>query len=255
MLKTDWNKLAEYYDRICKLETEEYTPNQLNCLDISPEDTVLDIGCGPGRISVPIALRAKSVTALDAYDEMLKRCAENARQAGVHNVTTVLMDWCDAVIGENIEKHDIVIAARSVGLTDPVKLNAAAKKYAVMIGWAPVRLPSIGSLFEGVSEDHAMKFSDENDPIRRYIIGYQVAFNQVYEMGALPNVRIVKDGFSRRYETREDAYRDLATLQEVPPDKQRRFEQNVNAFLMPEESGVTYHCERLTYVLWWKPIE
>lgn len=254
MQEIDWNRLARYYDQISKLEAG-YTLNQLDCLDISPEDTILDIGCGPGRISVPVALRAKSVTALDAFNAMLEICAENARSARVNNISTVLIDWKNAVIGENIQKHDIVIASRSVGLTDPNKLNAAANKYAVMIGWAPVHSPSIGTLFDGVAEACTMKFSNENDPIRRYIFGYQHAFNQVYEMGALPNVRVVKDGFSRHYSTRKEAYCDLATLQEFPSEKQRQFENNVDLFLTQEADGsVTYRCERWSYVLWWKPI-
>ncbi len=253
-MTVDWNKLAIYYDRVSQLEAE-YTPNQLDCLEISAGDTVLDIGCGPGRISVPAALRAKRVTALDAFDEMLALCARNAKLAGAGNISTVHLDWRDAVIGKNIQKHDIVIAARSVGLMDPRKLNAAADKCAVMIGWTPGWLPSVGSLFEGVAEDPTMKFSDEDDPIRRYIVGYQHAFNQVYEMGALPNVRIVQDGFSRRYSSRQEAYRDLAALQEFPPEKQLRFQQNVDGFLAREaDGGVTYRCERQSYVLWWKPV-
>lgn len=250
----DWNKFAEYYNRVSKLEME-YTLNQVNCLDITSEDTVLDVGCGPGRIAIPVAKRAKSVTALDAFDSMLDICNNNSREEDIPNITTKLIDWNDAVIGETIEKHDIVIASRSMGMVNPEKLNAAAKKYVVMIGWVKDDSPSIGALFKGILEDNSQSFSEPNDPVRNFINGYQYAFNKVYDMGALPNVCIVKDGFKRNYSSRQAAYKDLSSLREFPIEMMPVFKQNADRFLTEYEDGtVTYCCERWSYVLWWKAI-
>jgi len=241
MAKVDWNSLAHYYDKVSKLESE-YTLNQIDCLDITAEDTVLDIGCGPGRISIPVAKRAKSVTALDTFEAMLQLCRENARQEGIRNITTKLLDW-----------HDIVIASRSIGMVHPEKLNAAAKKYVAMIGWVQDDSPSIGALFEGILEDPSQRFSEPGDPIRSFICGYQVAFNRVYDMGILPNVRVVKDGFKRDYPSRETAYKDLSGLREFPADMLPLFRQNADKFLTEHENGnATYCCERWSYVLWWR---
>ena len=55
-----WGAVARMYNKMAQLE-REYTQNQLDALIITKEDTVLDVGCGPGRLSVPIAGMAKSV--------------------------------------------------------------------------------------------------------------------------------------------------------------------------------------------------
>ncbi|PRR79491.1 class I SAM-dependent methyltransferase [Clostridium luticellarii] len=252
MENVDWNKFAQYYNMVSKLENE-YTLNQINCLNITSEDTVLDIGCGPGRLAVPIAKRAKSVTALDAFESMLKICNENARDEGVCNIATRLGDWNSLVINKTIHKHDIVIASRSIGMLNPEKLNKAAKKYAVMIGWIKDGSPSIGALFKGILEDNSQSFSKPDDPIRNYINGYQFAFNKVYDMGVMPNLRVVKDGFKRNYPSREAAYGNLSRLHEFPAKMLPIFKRNVNRFLTFHKDGsVTYCCERWSYVLWWQ---
>lgn len=254
MGKVNWNQFSIYYDKVSKLE-KEYTMNQLDCIDVGTEDTVLDIGCGPGRIAIPIAKRVKSVTALDAYSDMLEICKNNASEEGVDNITTQLLNWNQVDISEVKGKYDVVIASRSLGMVDLKKLNDTAEKMVVIIGWIKEEAPSIGSLFTGVIDDYAMSYSSVDDPIRDYISGYQIAFNEVYNMGALPNVRVVNDGFKRNYKTREHAYHDLRNLRQIPSDKMNLFQENVDKFLYEELDGsITYCCERRSYVLWWNVV-
>ena len=42
-----WGAVARMYNKMAQLE-REYTQNQLDALIITKEDTVLDVGCGPG---------------------------------------------------------------------------------------------------------------------------------------------------------------------------------------------------------------
>lgn len=48
-----------------------------------PGDAVLDIGCGTGSISIPLAQAGYIVTGVDASEQMLMAAADNARYAGV----------------------------------------------------------------------------------------------------------------------------------------------------------------------------
>jgi 2-polyprenyl-3-methyl-5-hydroxy-6-metoxy-1,4-benzoquinol methylase len=49
--------------------------------------TAVDIGCGVGRLSIPMAKRFERVVAIDVSPTMLARCGENCAARGIENVT------------------------------------------------------------------------------------------------------------------------------------------------------------------------
>jgi ubiquinone/menaquinone biosynthesis C-methylase UbiE len=60
-------------------------------LDLGPTMAVLDVGCGPGRVAVPLAERVRNgeVVALDIQEGMLKRAREKAQNANLTNIRFV----------------------------------------------------------------------------------------------------------------------------------------------------------------------
>lgn len=52
-------------------------------------DRVLDFGCGAGRLTLPLARRARNVVACDIAPTILEHARRNAEQAGLHNVTFI----------------------------------------------------------------------------------------------------------------------------------------------------------------------
>ena len=60
-------------------------------LDLEPNMAVLDVGCGPGRVAVPLAERVRNgeVVALDIQEGMLKRAREKAQNANLTNIRFV----------------------------------------------------------------------------------------------------------------------------------------------------------------------
>ncbi len=59
----------------------------LQFLDLSPDDRVLDLFCGLGNFTLPIARHAGQVTGVEGSQEMVERGAENARANGIDNVS------------------------------------------------------------------------------------------------------------------------------------------------------------------------
>ncbi len=244
-----WGTQAAMYNQMARMETE-YTQNQLAELLLTPEDTVLDIGCGPGRLSVPIAKRVKAVTSLDVAPQMLAFCEKNAKAAGLDNVTTRLLDWNDAIIGENIQQHDVVIASRSVGMQDVMKLNAVAKKHVFVLSFA--QTPSLkevrDSFFIGVSDDIS------HMPPQNRMFGYNVTFNLLYDMGIDPSVKLITDGFHKDFASRQEAYDDLRTLCNFPKEKEDVYRSNVDKWLTQgKDGGFVFRRETKTYVIHWEP--
>jgi 2-polyprenyl-3-methyl-5-hydroxy-6-metoxy-1,4-benzoquinol methylase len=65
----------------------------LDRLDLKPGMRVLDVGCGPGRVSIPAAQRVGpegQVLALDVQEAMLKKLQQRAAARGVANIRPVL---------------------------------------------------------------------------------------------------------------------------------------------------------------------
>jgi SAM-dependent methyltransferase len=52
-------------------------------------DRVLDFGCGAGRLTLPLARRARNVVACDVAPTILEHARRNAELAGLHNVTFI----------------------------------------------------------------------------------------------------------------------------------------------------------------------
>ena len=243
-------RFADFYNRMAAMEAE-FTPNQVNALPLLAEDTLLDMGCGPGRLSVPLAKRVRSVTALDVSDSVLRHVTDNAKAAGVDNISTRKLDFHDAVAGENVEKHDVVICSRSVGLANLRKLSTFAERMAAVVTFA--NAPTIPHLLSGIFKDvtSAPKPPFPAQTLDRKI-NYNVMFNIVYDMGFEPNVRIVDDGFRKHYASREEAEADILTLGKVDENKTDIFKKNLAPFLTPNGSGgVTFFMETRTCVIWW----
>lgn len=240
-----WDDSADMYDQMAKMEAE-YTEEILSHLPISPEDSVLDIGCGPGRVAVPLARRAGRVTAIDSSEPMLAHCRENAGKAGVTNLEIRYLDWMEAVPGENLEKHDIVVASRSVGMYDLKKLSSFANKYAVTMCWAngPSIPELLDRLFEGTSDRPKMMPDDRR-------VSYNIQYNIAYDLGYEPNILVLPDGFRKTFSTREEAYTQLSRLRSLPTEKVDRFRENVDQFLTETPDGYRFEMKTRTYLMWW----
>ena len=241
-----WNdEAAAHYDNFAKLESD-YTKLQIAAMHLTPDDTVLDIGCGPGRISVPAAARVKSVTALDGSTGMLEFVAQNAQSAGCTNIERVHLRWEDVVVGQNVQPHDIVVVSRTEAMRELAKVNEVARKYVYMFLFCGATLKHFSDeLMDGVRQ------AGPRPPMKPFMAGHVLLFNRLAAMGIDVNVEYLPDGFTKLYASREAAYEDLQWLG-VPADKQERFRQNVDRFLVAENGGFRLLRKTKTAVIWWK---
>ena len=61
-------------------------------LDLSPEDVLLDLGCGTGRLTVSLASGCRRVVAVDRFPASLAILRERARTLGLPNIADVEAD-------------------------------------------------------------------------------------------------------------------------------------------------------------------
>lgn len=74
------------------LSTINKAKNIIKNADIKPGMQVLDVGCGPGRVTLPAARAVGGhghVVALDIQEKMLKKVSDKARAQGITNIVYV----------------------------------------------------------------------------------------------------------------------------------------------------------------------
>jgi ubiquinone/menaquinone biosynthesis C-methylase UbiE len=74
--------------------------------------TVIDIGCGPGRVTVPLAKgvgQQGKVVAMDIQAGMLKRAREKAATANLHNIQFLHAGVGDGKMGSNIYDRAVLV--------------------------------------------------------------------------------------------------------------------------------------------------
>jgi len=203
-----WDRRAAAYGRATRDE-KRATEQELAVLDLRPGDTVLDVGAGTGRLAVPIARTATRVTALDPSGGMLSILEDRMAAEGRRNYSCVRMRWEDTVIGRDIEPHDVVIAAFSIGFYDLAaalqKLDAAARR-SVYLFWhaGEWRSHEEMALYKTVFGEEAARQKGYPD--------YIYPVNILHDAGIYPNVKIYHSIWDTAYDSVDEAARNWVAL-------------------------------------------
>jgi len=130
----DWDRKAESFAE--RNSGSLYAEKFIDLLRPEPSWSVLDIGCGPGTIALPLAARVKNITALDFSGAMLDILNNRAAEANITNITTARLSWTDDWAAQGIAPHDAAIASRSLAVNDLeaalIRLNESARKVAAV---------------------------------------------------------------------------------------------------------------------------
>ncbi|WP_420208765.1 class I SAM-dependent methyltransferase [Candidatus Electronema sp. JC] len=162
--KKFWEKMAERYPAPFSEESLEKTGKVISMAEQRgvriDGAAVLDIGCGTGIYTLPLAKRAARVTGLDLSEGMLLRLEAERQQHGLENVTTVQGPWSDeAVAKHGLEKaFDIVWAAMTPAVRtveDVARMNRCSRRWCVYSGWGELRR---NPLMEAAFQAHGLNF-------------------------------------------------------------------------------------------------
>ena len=241
----DWNKAAPNFGKSAK--KDDYHTKLIEKIDLGKDDTVLDLGCGEGSITIPIAKKVKSVTGVDSAYKMLEILNEKAQKENISNIKTIEEDLTNITI-DNVGKHDIVIASRSLNGVLNIKetianINEIANKYVYITLFGPNNWKIEKEFYHYINKEY-FEF-----PSHRYF------FNILVDMGIYPNVENLNIGHEREYDTIEDALESgkwrLDFLSEDEKDALYKYLENIL-----EENGdgkLSNPDDKADWVLyWWK---
>lgn len=244
-----WDRRAAAYRRVTRGE-KEATRLELEILNLQGGETVLDVGAGTGRLAVPIAMTAAHVTALDPSEGMLNVLRERMAAEGLTNYSCVKMRWEDAVIGRDIEPHDLVIAAFSLGFYDLAaaleKLDSAATR-AVHLFWhaGEWRGPEEMALYRAVFGEEAT--------MRKGYPDYIFPVNILHDAGVYTNVRIYNAVWETVYDSPEEAARTWVAMHNPRMEDLSPVRDYFARVLYRDEAGKYVETTRRpTAAVWWE---
>ncbi len=124
----DWDEKSA--DMAQSTINSPYVNDFISRMNITGDEVVLDIGCGPGALSIPLAKKVKEVIAIDFSAQMLEELKAYATREGVTNIKTYHLSWDDD--WSTLPQADIVVASRSMEVSDIdealTKMSAHAAK-------------------------------------------------------------------------------------------------------------------------------
>lgn len=207
--KYDNMEAAISYDRSLKIA--EDGKKRVAGMQLSPEMKVLDIGSGPGILSLPLAKRVREVTVVEPSEAMRILLKKHMEEENITNIRILPYLW-EEVPEEELETYDLVIASYSLNMPDfkeaVLKMNRHSCKE-VMLYWfagetswerdARILKERIGDLM----------------PVKQHR-KVDVLYHILYQAGIYCDITVLKDtSFDREYETFELAVTDMKKRYEI----------------------------------------
>lgn len=200
-----WDKRADSFEKSVNpvsdgeaRDTEDYISKMLKRIEVQPGWRVLDIGCGPGILSVPLAQKGARITALDISPRMLERLRLNARSRHLDNIVCVNAPWQEALAG--IGEHDVVVASRS--LMDGDMKYAMEKIAGIAVRAAYLTFPIVHLPFDWEIYGVIGRGRKKHTP-------YIYIVNMLYEMGIHADVEILDSKVKVTFSGIEEAIESL----------------------------------------------
>lgn len=221
---TDWNEEwkrlqiarrkadnSEYWDKRSKTFSTKDAPNAyvdrfLELARIEPGETVFDMGCGTGALSVPLGEEGHKVVAADFSQGMLDAMEAELREKGVTTVFPKLMSWEDDWEAHGVHEGmtDVALASRSIAVSDMkaalMRLTSVARRRVCIT----LSTGSSPRMDERILADIGVKNQFGND--------FLYAFNILVGEGIMPEVAYIKSTRSDTFDSVDEAYDDFSRM-------------------------------------------
>lgn len=204
-----WEARAERFARLTRSLDAASDPfvNALREV-IRSTDTVLDVGAGAGRYSMPIASSVAAITAVEPSTAMRAELARGAAARGLTNLTVVGSSWETAEVG----RHDVAFSANVLYFVpDAVrfieKLDHHARRACLILHRLDQGGAQVLPLWEEIWGSPRPPEPDALD-----------LFNLLFSIGIRANLRLAPRPAPVRYTTLEGAVSEARQSLDLAPD-------------------------------------
>lgn len=219
----EWDDTPEYWNgrsaEFAKCARQSsYAGRFLEYAAIPAGATVLDVGCGPGTLTLPLARSGHQVTAVDFADGMLAHLEEQASREGLAGIRTVKAGWEDDWGAFGIDCADVAVASRSIATPDLgaalEKLHLAARQKVCLTVAAGSSPRHDARIFRALGREYAPEF------------GHVYCMNILFRMGVMPELRYVRSEKPEFFDSRDEARASVERMiGSVRPHEEGRLDQ------------------------------
>ncbi|MBU2513199.1 class I SAM-dependent methyltransferase [bacterium] len=243
-----WNQYAERYGR----ENRQHFFFSKGIVDqlltdgvISTTSRILDIGCGPGTYTIPLAAKTASVTGIDTARQMLEVMKNESKEYGVADrVKTFEGSWLSFAEGET---YDLVLGANTPAIKDYdslMKMNRLSRCSCCLISFAGSYQSTLRSqIWQQIMEA----------PLKSRAFDIQFPFNLLYLEGFFPNIRFYPYHWTPSYPI-EEMVLHYTDYFRVFGKNSKQVEQKIQSFfkVKAENGQISDDQQGTIAVIWWK---
>ena len=201
---------------------------------IMPDDVVVDVGGGAGRVSLPLALRCREVLTVEPSAGMAAEYEGSKRDAGITNARLLPVSLMDA---EGVEGDVAVTCDVTYFIRDIVpfieRMQSVARRRLMVTVWSQPPPNRGADLFRRV-------YGEPLAPMP----GHRELLPVLWDMGTLPEVRVLPDPTwweDWRYTTREKAIESVIfgrwSREDVRDRARSIFEEQFDELFAPDGDG------------------
>ena len=200
----------------------------------SPDDVVVDVGGGAGRLSLPLALRCREVVTVEPSAGMAAEYEGSRQEAGITNARLVPSAWLDdhGIEGDVVLTCDVTYFVRDI-VPFIEKMNEAARRRVIVLVWSEPPPNRGADLFRRV-------YGEPLAPMP----GHRELLPVLWDMGILPDVHVLPDPTwweSWQYATRDEALESAIfgrwSREGVRDSARRIFDEQFDELFAPDGDG------------------
>ena len=240
-----WRTFAAAF-RDDPFRTDDTALNRL-LREIGPDQTVLDVGGGAGRLALPLALHGRQVSVVDPSESMLEQLAVGATEAGIVNITVVKSEWEEAQVGP----ADAVLCSHVLyGVADVVpfikKLESHATERVLVLMYADSPQSHLAPFWKPVHGHERV-----NLPAMRELL------DVLWELNTFPDLEMLQGSTPHVFESGDKAVEQLRQRLYVAPDTEqdRRLKGALADLLIESPDGLVVRgaAPRRLALISWRP--
>lgn len=237
-------KSAEDFSNRCKWNNYELGRKAVNMLgDILKDDfEILEIGPGPGTLTIPLSQKVKEITCIEASKLNLEILKGNLSQRGIKNVKLINKCWEKFGIERDF---DLVVCSHFLWMVEDLKrhlgkMEQFSKKYCAIVQPCG-REDIVKSCFEEICKE---KYIGQFEPDADYF-----AYLTLRERSRLLDVRHFEYSFELEL---EEGIRYMASFLGKFIEVNGEVADKIEEFLI-SEVGETWAVRNKAVMMWWKP--